>query len=227
MFTAESQRGHARYTRDLLSAMAAAGAGRGIAVELVTSRDLAGPYRTSAYPIHPILPSLVERARFRTTLGWGASRVAHYVRRERAFLRWVESQTDLDVVHTQEYTPWLAPRQFRWLRRRGLAVVSTVHNIANYGHSSRSYMRASQALLAVGVAVVLGADRPHRGVAFGALRRARAGPPADPRDPARGLGGARHRRQAGRAAAAGRAGAAALLRGAAGEQGAARAAPGE
>jgi len=144
MFTAESQKGHARYTRELLSAMAAAGAGRGFEVALVTSRDLAAAYRTAAYPIHPILPPLVERARFRTTLGWGASRVAHYVRRDRTFLRWVGSQADLDVIHTQEYTPWLAPWHFPWLRRRGLAVVATVHNIANYGHSSRAYMRASQ-----------------------------------------------------------------------------------
>lgn len=147
MYTAESRMGHARYTRDLLSALARTGVERGVAVELVTSRDLASPYRNALYPIHRILPPLEERASYRSTLTWGAGRVAHYVRRERTFLRWVAATPDLDVVHIQEYTPWLAPGHFRWLRRRGLRVAATVHNIANHGHFSRSYARMSQRCL--------------------------------------------------------------------------------
>ena len=95
MFTAESQKGHARYTRDLMTALAGAGPARGVEVSLVTSRDLAEPYRSSRYPIEAILPPLVDRRRFKNRLSWGVSRLAHYVGRERAFLRWVASQPDL------------------------------------------------------------------------------------------------------------------------------------
>ncbi|GAC1464563.1 MAG: hypothetical protein NVSMB9_03340 [Isosphaeraceae bacterium] len=144
MYTPESQQGHARYARDLLTALAAAGPARGVEVGLVTSNNLDLPYRTSAYPIHAILPPMLDRQAFRSTLSWGASRVAHYVGRERTFFRWLDSSPDLDLIHFQEYTPWLAPRHFPLLRRRGLALVSTVHNIANFGHASQSYMRVSR-----------------------------------------------------------------------------------
>lgn len=144
MFTAESRSGHARYTREVLTALAGAGPARGVSVELVTSRDLAGPFQTERYPIHAVLPPLVDRKQYQTRLGWAASRVCHYAGRDQRFLRWVREQTDLDLVHFQEYTPWLAPLHFPWLRRQGLAVVSTVHNIANHGHASHSYMRFSQ-----------------------------------------------------------------------------------
>lgn len=144
MYTAEAQRGHARYTRDLLSAVAVAGAPRGVTVELVTSRDIDPGYRTTLYPIHAILPPLVDSVQFHTTAGWALSRVRHYLRRERIFLDWVAARQGLDLVHFQEYTPWLARFHFARLRRRGLGVVATVHNVANFGHSSRSYMRVSQ-----------------------------------------------------------------------------------
>lgn len=144
MYTAEARRGHARYTRDLLTALAAVGARRGAEVELVTGRDLAPEFRTSDYPIHAILPPLEGRSTFRSTLGWAASRVAHYVGRDGSFLRWVAARPGLDLVHVQEYTPWLAPGHFRRLRRGGVGVVATVHNIANYGHASRSYVRLTR-----------------------------------------------------------------------------------
>ena len=142
MFTAESQKGHARYTRDLLSAMATVGKDRGISTELVTGSDLSPIYLSEQYPIHPILPPIVDRGTFKTRLSWSLSRVSHYLRRERVFLRYIESRPDIRLVHLQEYTPWLATTHFPRLRRAGVDVVMTVHNIANYGHSSRTYMKA-------------------------------------------------------------------------------------
>jgi glycosyltransferase involved in cell wall biosynthesis len=139
MYSAESQKGHARYTRDLLSALVASGRESGVSLALVTSQDLAPPYRTSLYPIHPILPPLVHRGAYRRTPAWGISRVAHYLRRERTFLDWVAGQTDLDVIHFQEYTPWLAPWHYRDLRRRGLAIVATVHNVKRCDCSIQLY----------------------------------------------------------------------------------------
>ena len=129
MYTPQSAGGHALYTQELLTALAEVGPGRGIAPELVTSEDLAAAHRTSAYPIHPILPRLVPRREYSTALVWAWSRMIHYTRREQIFLDWLTGRKDLNIIHIQEWTRWLAPRHFRELRRRGLAVVMTVHNI--------------------------------------------------------------------------------------------------
>ena len=142
MFTAESQKGHARYTRDLLLAIAAVGLDRGVDVELVTSADLSPNFQSNRYPIHRILPPLANRSVFKSKIAWGISRVHHYIRRENTFLRFVKSRPDLRLVHIQEYTPWLASRHFAKLRRSGVEVVLTVHNIANYGHASQRYVKA-------------------------------------------------------------------------------------
>jgi glycosyltransferase involved in cell wall biosynthesis len=62
--------------------------------------------------------------------------MAYYSRRERVFLDWVAGRRDLDVIHFQEYTPWLAPGHCRTLRRRGLSLAFTVHNVhIHYYHN--------------------------------------------------------------------------------------------
>ncbi len=144
MFTAESQKGHARYTYELLSALAIRGQDEQFKLILVTSENLADLYRTSLYEILTLLPMLKEREQFRNKVEWAFSRLTHYVRRERKFLRWLWSRPDIDLVHFQEYTPFLAPWHFRRIRKRGLAVVATVHNITNSGHLSRAYVRRTQ-----------------------------------------------------------------------------------
>lgn len=144
MYTAESQQGHARYARDLLTALAEAGQSRGVEVSLVTRQDLAQPYRSTAYPIHAILPTLVHKSEFRSRWSWVRSRLDHYVTRERIFLDWVKAQPDLDLIHFQEFTPWLAPVYFPRMRRMGLDVAATVHNIANHALTSRVYRHISQ-----------------------------------------------------------------------------------
>ena len=134
MYTPSAAGGHALYTQELLTALAEVGPGRGIAPELVTSEDLAAAHWTSAYPIHPILPRLTHRSEYRTALVWAWSRMIHYTRREQIFLDWLTGRKDFNLIHFQEYTPWLAPRHFRELRRRGLALVSTVHDIINHSY---------------------------------------------------------------------------------------------
>jgi glycosyltransferase involved in cell wall biosynthesis len=128
MYTPTSHGGHALYAQELLSSIAEVGPGRGVAAELVTCEDLAHDPRR-AYPIHRILPRQVPREALRGTAAWAAERVGYYVRRERAFLDWVDRRRDLGLIHFQEYTPWLSPKHFRALRRRGIPLVFTVHNI--------------------------------------------------------------------------------------------------
>ncbi|MGE3818638.1 MAG: glycosyltransferase family 4 protein, partial [Isosphaeraceae bacterium] len=142
MFTPSAFGGHARYTRELLSALVEAGETRGVRPSLVTSEDLADEHRTDAYPIHAVLPRLVPRSEFPGKAAWAASRLTHYPRRERALLRWVKNRPGLDLLHTQELTPWIAPWLYRAVRRRGVAVVETVHNI----HAHHYFNRAHRAL---------------------------------------------------------------------------------
>ena len=129
MYNQPSSGGMALYTEELLTAMVELGPGRGIAPELVTSEDLAAAHWTSAYPIHPILPRLTHKREYSTALVWAWSRMIHYTRREQIFLDWLTGRKDLNIIHLQEYTRWLAPRDFRELRRRGLAIVLTGHDI--------------------------------------------------------------------------------------------------
>jgi glycosyltransferase involved in cell wall biosynthesis len=131
MYTPSAHGGHALYAQELLTALAEVGTRRGVAAELITCEDLADDPR-SPYAIHRILPRQVPRDEFRCTATWAASRVGYYTRRERHFLEWVGSRRDLDLVHFQEYTPWLAPGHFRALRRRGIPIVYTVHNIEHH-----------------------------------------------------------------------------------------------
>jgi glycosyltransferase involved in cell wall biosynthesis len=138
MYTPTPNGGHALYTQELLTALAEVGPNRGVSAELVTSVDLAPENQTTCYPIHRILPRLVPRNEYPNRFAWATSRVVYYTRRERAFLGWVAGRPDVDVIHFQEYTPWMAPRHCRELRRRGISLVFTVHNI--YLHFYHNYV---------------------------------------------------------------------------------------
>ncbi len=132
MYTPSASGGHARYTHSLLSALSEVGRDKGVLVSLVTSSDLAPQYRTSLYPIHDILPPLVPRPAFRSVLQWALSRLTYYVKRERTFLRWIRERRPCEGIHFQEYTLFLVPRHFRWLRARGIRLFFTVHQFDPY-----------------------------------------------------------------------------------------------
>lgn len=129
MYTPTASGGHALYTQELLTALAEVGPSRGVSAELVTCENLAPENQSECYPIHRVLPRMVPRKEFPNPVAWASSRLTYYSRRERIFLDWVAARRDLDVVHFQEYTPWLAPRDCRRLRRRGIRLAFTVHNI--------------------------------------------------------------------------------------------------
>jgi glycosyltransferase involved in cell wall biosynthesis len=52
------------------------------------------------------------------------------------FLSWLREHPHVRGIHFQEYTPWLAPFHFRWLKRRGYRLFYTVHNIQPHPGSS-------------------------------------------------------------------------------------------
>lgn len=136
MYTPSANGGHARYAWELTTALAKAGRGR-YEFELVSSQDLEDQYKSDQYGVHPILPTLVDRSQFSSHLAWALSRVTHYARRERRLLKWAQRRPDVDGVHFQEWTPWLASPLFRRLRAMGKKVFYTVHNIVPHRYPAR------------------------------------------------------------------------------------------
>jgi glycosyltransferase involved in cell wall biosynthesis len=128
MFTPSADGGMAQYARELLTALAEQPS-RACRCELVSGEDLQEVFRSDRYPIYAILPPLRHRSTFSTRLGWVASRLTHYPRRDWRFLRWLESRPDITGVHFQELTPWLAPPLFKRIRRMGKSIFYTVHNV--------------------------------------------------------------------------------------------------
>ncbi len=128
MYTPTADGGHARYAWELTTALAS-NAGHRFRYELVSSLDLNLSFHSPAYPTHRFLPILLDRRSFRTRVSWGCNRVAHYLRREHAFLRWLSGRPDIVAVHFQEWTPWLAAFLVRRIRAMGKSVYYTVHNV--------------------------------------------------------------------------------------------------
>jgi glycosyltransferase involved in cell wall biosynthesis len=128
MYAPTADGGHARYAWELTTALARHPRGE-YRVELVSSRDLAEPFRTAEYPVHAILPRLRPREEYRTRLSWAAHRLVYYPFRERQFLKWLRGRPDVEVVHLQEWKPWLAAGVLRRIRRMGKKAFYTVHNV--------------------------------------------------------------------------------------------------
>lgn len=126
-FTPTSDGGHARYSKELLTALTTTGAP--FRFELATSQDLADEFCTDRYPIHRLLPALRHRTQFTSRAHWAASRARHYLARERSFLRWLESQRGVRLVHLQEYSSWLGPWFIAGILRLGIRVACSVHNV--------------------------------------------------------------------------------------------------
>jgi glycosyltransferase involved in cell wall biosynthesis len=133
MYTPTASGGHARYTYAVLSALSEVGKNEGVRVSLVTSHDLDPQYRTSLYPIHGVLPPLVPRSEYSNPLYWFLSRMIHYIRRDKIYLRWLKDCKSCDGIHFQEYQAWYqAPWHFRVLKARGLSLFFTVHHLGTH-----------------------------------------------------------------------------------------------
>ena len=128
MYTPSADGGMAQYAWELMTALSAQAHGE-YRYELVSGEDLQAQFKSDAYPVHAILPPLRHRNEFATKATWVASRLTHYPRREWSFLRWLRKQTDVAGVHFQEWTPWLAAGMFPKIRKMGIKVYYTVHNV--------------------------------------------------------------------------------------------------
>lgn len=128
IFAPTSGGGHARYAWELATALARHPRAE-CRVELVSSSNLDAAFRSADYPVHPILPPLSDRSAIGSRAAWAWNRLTHYPRREAQFLKWLDTRPDVEVVHLQEWKPWIAPAVIRRMRRMGKKVFYTVHNI--------------------------------------------------------------------------------------------------
>lgn len=142
MFTPSAGGGHALYTQELLTALAAHPRS-GRKFELITGEDLEKQFRGDSYTIQDFLPELKHRRKFKTSAAWMWNRLTHYPRRERALLKWLRAQPEVSVVHFQEFALWLGAPLVRRIRRMGKRVVYTCHNFVAHktppGVSPRLY----------------------------------------------------------------------------------------
>lgn len=128
IFAPTSGGGHARYAWELATALARHPRD-GWRVELVSSSNLDRAFHSAEYPVHATLPPLSERSNFASRAGWVWNRLTHYPVREARFLKWLRGRPDVDVVHLQEWKPWLARAVIRRMQRAGKKVFYTVHNV--------------------------------------------------------------------------------------------------
>ena len=135
MYVPPADGGMAQYAKELLTALSDYPGGS-YAYELVTSQDVDPQFVSDRYAVHAILPPLLHRSSFGTRLGWVMSRLTHYHRRDRHFLRWLRARPDIAAVHFQELTPWGAPSLFRCTRKLGKQIFYTVHNVLPHRYPS-------------------------------------------------------------------------------------------
>jgi len=128
MYTPSSDGGMAQYAWELVTALNAQ-PHREYSYEMVSSQDLHQQFLDASYPVHAVLPPLRHRSEFMNKATWVGSRLTHYPRRERFFLRWLAQQENIAGVHFQEWTPWMAAGMFRKIRKMGIKVYYTVHNV--------------------------------------------------------------------------------------------------
>ena len=121
MYTPTTTGGHALYTLDLLSALAAANPCPDLEVSLFTCSDLPSRYRAGSYPIHDPLPPMRPIRDFRNAALWSFYRQWYSTNRERRFVRLITNSQRCRAVHFQEYTPWLMHRHFSRLKHAGFA----------------------------------------------------------------------------------------------------------
>ena len=129
MYTPTTSGGHALYTLNLLSALAATKPASRLETSLITCSDLPKRYRTSRYVIHDPLPPMRPAGDFPSPTLWSFYRQVYYYRRDRLFLQWLNNDRCCRAVHFQEYTYWLAPLHFPLLKRAGVRLFFTVHGV--------------------------------------------------------------------------------------------------
>ena len=121
-YTPTPDGGHALYARELLTALRR---GRRPARASTPSWSPAptsrrAPDRRLPDPSGSCRPSSPAPGSARRPRGSG-SRLAYYTHASGTFLDWVAPRGDLDLIHFQEFTPWLAPAHWRELPSAGPA----------------------------------------------------------------------------------------------------------
>jgi len=138
MFTLGGQHS---YIQALCSGLAEVGPSHGVRTCLVTGPGPA-PTGSPSYHVETILPRQIPVHDYKSRLHWLCSRLVYLRRRRRIFERWLRGR-HVDVVHfQQDAAPLFETGLFRALRRDGIGVAVTIHDIV----TNRRYGRILEAL---------------------------------------------------------------------------------
>lgn len=129
MYTPNSGGGHAKYSQHILEAIARMCKEEKIHVVFVTSEQLEEEYWSDGYTQYKIIPSDPAPTELRSLMPRGLVTLAVRFLADRVFVSWLNSHSEIRLVHFQEYTPWLASFRFRRLESQGYTVLCTVHNV--------------------------------------------------------------------------------------------------
>jgi GT2 family glycosyltransferase/glycosyltransferase involved in cell wall biosynthesis len=109
--------------------------------------DTAEPHVETARVTRRLYP----RDNYRSRFSWMVGRIVHFTIREMQLMRWLRSQTRADVLHLQEWTPWMLYVVVRYAQRRSIAVVVTVHDVRPHAEGRPHYERFRQWFLRLGL----------------------------------------------------------------------------
>ena len=122
------------YVEELVTALAASSTDGDPTVEWLSSTDLDPRFRSGRHVVHPVLPAIRDAAGFRTRIGYVVSRALHHVRTGWTLLTWLRHRTDVRAVHLQEIPTLLPDLLVCILRRGGVGVLLTVHNVRRHDY---------------------------------------------------------------------------------------------
>ena len=139
IFLPERRGGHPRYGLELAEATAILSPGR---VYFLSSQDLEVEAPGPTVQVERIFEPLRPPSSFRHRILWMMSRVLHYTRRDLQLLSWIKAHPSIRVLHFQQLcAPWMQPLVARLAKRRGIAIVTTVHNLRPHNASEHPSMR--------------------------------------------------------------------------------------
>ncbi|MEI6700497.1 MAG: glycosyltransferase family 4 protein, partial [Actinomycetota bacterium] len=139
IFLPERRGGHPRYGLELAEATALLAPGT---VYFLSSADLDVEVPGPTVQVERIFKPLRAPSSFRHRILWMISRTLHYTRRDLQLLAWLKKHPSVRVLHFQQLcAPWMQPIIARLAKRRGIALVTTVHNLRPHNAKDRPSLR--------------------------------------------------------------------------------------
>ena len=139
--------GHHDYSKSLCGSLAESGKSQQVSICLLTTPPT--DYKAaiqSAYEVHNILPHMPPTETYGNKLHWMVSKLRYYHYRYAVVDRFIRrSGQQVDIAHfLQEPIPLFAAALYKKLRRNGIRVVVTIHDITTNRRRNGQFMSLTQ-----------------------------------------------------------------------------------